>query len=343
MVNRINGKPRVAIVIDKEGWAFDNAAKQIKKYLSRYYEIEIIPMDLFGDNVVKLFILGYEFDLMFIMWRGILSWLYSDYSKNYISQIGFEYDEFIEKYIKEKCILTGIYDHLFINSETERTEFVLDNIKDYIVCSEKLRKIYEDYPNKKKPRMIISDGIDLELFKMTNTAKFDNIENRKIRIGWTGNSKFADEQDDDLKGLNKIIKPAINELIDEGYQIELKLADRNIKKIPHNKMPEYYNSLDIYVCASRTEGHPDTVLEAMACGVPVISTDVGIVPELFGDKQKKFIIERSKEDLKNKIIELMNEKNKFIELSIENLNRIKSWSWEKKANLYMKFFEKNIK
>ena len=56
--------------------------------------------------------------------------------------------------------------------------------------------------------------------------------------------------------------------------------------IAHEDMPEYYNGIDIYVCTSRTEGTPNTVLEAMACGVPVISTDVGIVPEVFGEKQK---------------------------------------------------------
>ncbi|WZB73295.1 glycosyltransferase family 4 protein [Achromobacter xylosoxidans] len=44
-------------------------------------------------------------------------------------------------------------------------------------------------------------------------------------------------------------------------------------------MPAYYNSLDLYVCPSAIEGTPNPVLEAMACGVPVISTDVGIVPK----------------------------------------------------------------
>lgn len=145
-----------------------------------------------------------------------------------------------------------------------------------------------------------------------------------------------------MKGLNKIIKPAIEELKEEGYNIELDIADRNIKMIPHDEMPNYYNEIDIYICASRTEGHPDPVLEAMACGVPVIATDVGIVPEVFGEEQKKFIIKRTKENLKEKMIELLTNKEKLKILSDENLKQIQSWSWEQQSKLYKQFFAKNM-
>ncbi len=188
--------------------------------------------------------------------------------------------------------------------------------------------------------MVISDGVDLDLFKMDNLDKFKEIkDNDTIRIGWTGNSKFTDEDGDDLKGLNKIINPAIKELKEEGYKIELVVADRNIKFIPHNEMPKYYNNIDIYICASRTEGTPNTILEAMACGIPIISTDVGIVPEVFGEKQKEFIIERTKEELKKKIINLVSNKQKFKMLSDENLKQIQKWDWKNQGQKYKEFFK----
>ncbi len=330
-------RPKIAIIIDKEGWALDNASKEIKRYLSEFYDIDIIPNDIFGDNAIKLFLYIKDYDLIFFMWRGIISWLYSDFSKDYIDKLGLEYNEFLQKYVKEKKILTGVYDHLFLDSEQERTDFVLKNVKSYLVCSQKLKKIYDNF--EKKPSNVISDGVDLELFKMTNINKYKAEDNRTIIIGWCGNSKFVDDKDDDLKGLNRIIKPAIEELKNEGYNVELEVADRNINFIPHNQMREYYNRIDIYVCASRTEGHPAPVLEAMACGVPVISTDVGIVPEVFGKKQKEFIIERSKDDLKNKIINILKNKKVLKELSEENLQQIQKWSWQNKAELYRKFFE----
>ena len=83
----INNKPKIAIIIDKEGWALDNSAKEIKNHLKDYYDIDIIPNDIFDGNVIKLFIYIKDYDLVYFMWRGIISWLYSDYSKNYINRI----------------------------------------------------------------------------------------------------------------------------------------------------------------------------------------------------------------------------------------------------------------
>lgn len=337
----ISTKPKIAIIIDKEGWAYDNIAKQIKKYLSDIYEIEIIPMEIFGDNVVKLILFGTDYDLMLFLWRGIISWLDSDFARYYIDRLGMEYDEFMDKYVKQKNIVTGVYDHLFIESETERTEFILNNVKNYFVSSGKLKNIYDQFD--KKPSLEISDGVDLELFKMKNLNRYKKIsENNSIRIGWTGNSKFSDENDDDLKGVNKVIRPAIEELKQEGYNIELKIVDRNVKQIPHDQMPDYYNDIDIYVCASRTEGTPNPILEAMACGVPVISTDVGIVLEVIGERQKEFIIDRNKESLKEKIKEMINNKGILEKLSDENLKQIKQWSWKNKVELFKKFIEDNL-
>ena len=163
------------------------------------------------------------------------------------------------------------------------------------------------------------------MFSMKDTDKY-NKPSEKLIIGWCGNSKFTDETDDDLKGLRKIIIPAVEELKNEKYNVELNIADRNIKMIQHKDMPEYYNSIDVYVCASRTEGHPDTVIEAMACGVPVISTDVGIINELFKEKQKQLVIERDKESLKEKIKLLIENRKMLSEISKENVEAVKDWT-----------------
>ena len=56
--------------------------------------------------------------------------------------------------------------------------------------------------------------------------------------------------------------------------MEKYFADRQIRMIPHDKMAEYYSKIDLYICTSKIEGTPNPVLESMACGVPIISTDV---------------------------------------------------------------------
>nr|CAD5958945.1 hypothetical protein NO713_03069 [Planktothrix pseudagardhii] len=50
--------------------------------------------------------------------------------------------------------------------------------------------------------------------------------------------------------------------------------------VPREDVPKYYHQLDLYLITSRIEGGPLTLLEAGACGIPVISTPVGIAPEL---------------------------------------------------------------
>jgi glycosyltransferase involved in cell wall biosynthesis len=75
----------------------------------------------------------------------------------------------------------------------------------------------------------------------------------------------------------------------------------------------------------------------MACGVPFISTNVGIVPDAAGKLQREYILEeRSVRSLKAKLIQLMSQQNAFLELSSENLIQIKDWDW----NIRAKEFEK---
>lgn len=340
-------KKKIAIVYDVDGWAFSNIAKQIKDNLSEYFEIDIFPVSVFDDNIIRLVLLAPGYDLVHCLWRGLLSCLEYEFARGYIQNMGMGFDEFINKYYSSTNITTSVYDHKFLDEESfETTKSFAKYAKNYTVSSTILEDIYNKLDIDKKPMMVISDGVDLEKFKPNNLERFeiDNISERKIKIGWVGNSEFTDSLgDSDLKGVRKIIKPAIEELIAEGYPIEMKFADRKEKYTPHEEMPNYYNSIDVYVCASKNEGTPNPVLESMASGVPIISTNVGIVRDALGEKQKKYILkERTKENLKSALIELLNDKEQFKELSNENIKQIQNWSWKKKCEQFKEFFEKNL-
>ena len=55
------------------------------------------------------------------------------------------------------------------------------------------------------------------------------------------------------------------------------------------KLPEIYSNLDIVALTSNNEGTPVSLIEAMACSVPVIATDVGGVQDLLGDSQSEVV------------------------------------------------------
>ncbi len=333
-------KPKLALVVDAYDWCFYNISNQIKNHLSYKYDIEIIVMDNVNNIYLLLFYLK-NFDLVHFFWRGHLHWIEKIDNKVFQDIYGVSYDYFFENIIKKINITTSVYDHLFLDDDLDQTKKILSFTDRYTVSSNILLNIYMKIKDIPKPTCVITDGVDLANFYSTNN-KYNDISNRNIVFGWVGNSAW-NEKAEDFKGFSTIIKPALEELKSDGYPIDWDFADKQIKQIPFDKMNDYYNSIDVLICASKAEGTPNPVLEAMATGTIVISTNVGIVPDALGNKQKEYILEeRTKECLKEKIIKLLNNKNDISKLSKENLKRIKEWSWEKKTEEFDKFFQKSI-
>jgi len=67
---------------------------------------------------------------------------------------------------------------------------------------------------------------------------------------------------------------------------ELSFADW----IPHDELPQHLNRLKLLVLPSFTEGLPNIMLEAIACGTPVLATPVGAVPDVIKDGETGFIM-----------------------------------------------------
>lgn len=75
----------------------------------------------------------------------------------------------------------------------------------------------------------------------------------------------------------------------------------------HDSLPEILNELKFLIIPSYTEGLPNAVLEAMSCGVVVISTPVGALPDVICDGQNGFLIkDNSPNAISEKIIQVIN-------------------------------------
>lgn len=338
-------KKKIALFIDRPGWALDNIASQVIKNLSNEFDFVKIYQDAI-DCLAAVFLIADGCDMIHFFWRPLVTAMDDDYTKKFIANLRMSEEGFRKKYIQNKVISVGVYDHFFLDGNDKNFTYKLFSCEKslvdcYTVSSEKLNEIYcGDATIIKKPSKIIQDGVDCTLFHPMNLDRFENICNRTMKVGWVGNSKW---QIYDLKGINTIIKPVILELREEGYSIELLTSDRNDSMIPHKEMPVFYSTIDVYICASSCEGTPNPVLESMACGVPVISTDVGIVTEVFGPLQKKYILkQRSKECLKGILKELLNNPRKLNELSEENMKYIKKWDWVVMTEKFRDYFREEL-
>lgn len=116
----------------------------------------------------------------------------------------------------------------------------------------------------------VPNGVDVELFAP-----------RTLRVGWCGNKRH-----DSLvyKGV-ALIREAVDLLAAQwGGVVDVEFVEdpgdcpRTV--LPQSDIAEWYRTLDLYVQASEGEGCSNTVNEALATGLPVVSTDAGIAHEL---------------------------------------------------------------
>jgi glycosyltransferase involved in cell wall biosynthesis len=67
-----------------------------------------------------------------------------------------------------------------------------------------------------------------------------------------------------------------------------------IRFIPYQRDPrvvaQYYQAADVYIHAARADNLPLVVMEALACGTPVVATDVGGIPEMIRDGETGFLV-----------------------------------------------------
>lgn len=65
-----------------------------------------------------------------------------------------------------------------------------------------------------------------------------------------------------------------------------------VGEIPQNEIPYWLSASDIFVFPTYNEGLPNALMEAMACGLPVVATKVGGIPEVVRDGQNGILIDK---------------------------------------------------
>ena len=106
-------------------------------------------------------------------------------------------------------------------------------------------------------------------------------------------------------------------------------------KLSHQQVAEYMASSDGFCLASRREGLPNVILEAMAAGLPVVASRVGGVPELIDEKSGIMVSPEDPQALAKGIDELLN--SSWDEKCIAD--NVRQRSWQSVAQQYYDCFK----
>jgi len=233
----------------------------------------------------------------------------------------------VTKLFRKKVILvfagSSIQSLKFSNDNLFKLLKILSNVnctfsKKIIVYSENLIKDMglEKYGD----RISIAPKHFLDFEKLKAKIKFDKRTNLVGYIGRLSKEKgslnfveaipkIAREKNmvKFLIGGDGSLKEKIEVYLEENY---LKDKVRLVGWIPHDGISEYLNKLRLIVLPSYTEGLPNIMLEAMACGTPVLATSVGSIPDVITDGETGFIMgDNSPECIAENVVRALNHPN----------------------------------
>jgi glycosyltransferase involved in cell wall biosynthesis len=107
--------------------------------------------------------------------------------------------------------------------------------------------------------------------------------------------------------------------------------------VPNRDIPALYSVADMFVHPTYTEGFPRVLIEAMAAGLPIVTTDAGGTGQLLGPKQMEFVVNKNAPDeFALKTIDLIARSELWQSLALENKSLVQRFSTPAVAQMYMK-------
>ena len=98
-------------------------------------------------------------------------------------------------------------------------------------------------------------------------------------------------------------------------------------KIFHDKLPKYYHVADIFVLPSLYESFGIVFLEAMASGLPIISTNVAAIPEVVNKKVGILVRPKNVEELTEAILTLIKNEKRRRRMAKEGMKLARKFDW----------------
>jgi len=231
-------------------------------------------------------------------------------------------------------------DNLYMNLFTNQTLKMADKV----ICvsnftKESIKNLFEVEDRKMK---VVHESVDKDLFKRLARKEVLNLTKRfdlnKPFLFYCGSLSKRKNFKRILEAFKSISKDYNHDLVISSWLVNNREL-KNIKGYPElrdrikflgfvneKELVALYNQCSIYLYPSLYEGFGLPVLEAQACGCPVITSDVSSMPEIAG-KGALLVDPYKSEDISEAIKEVLDEKELRIQLIKKGRANLKRFSW----------------
>jgi glycosyltransferase involved in cell wall biosynthesis len=119
-------------------------------------------------------------------------------------------------------------------------------------------------------------------------------------------------------------RPALEKLAQE-----LQLRNTTfVGRVPHSKVPELYDSADIYLTSPNIDCMPGSLLECLASGLPIVATKAGGIPYIVKDRETALLVNlNDHEALAARSLELLEDEKLVEQITDRGLEEVKRYHW----------------
>jgi len=276
---------RVLLVCDYADWILGTIAARLKSLLSNHMHVTVLVAN--SERFPALF-----------------AWLQPAHDVVHLLSLPLLYK--LHRALHRPCVVTLWH---VDDWEWPRLKASIDRCDALFVGSQQWHDWIEGYVPDALPMQRMGYGLDVETFRYVAGARDAFLQQHGLPaetlvFGFAGNVQGPHKSR--RKGLDHFWEcllrwqrttqmPFVVSVIGKGWDSdavppELRPLIYHGAFIDQEDLPSFYSSLDYYICTSRMEGVPYPVLEAMSCERVVLSTEVGIVPELVADGVNGFLL-----------------------------------------------------
>ena len=178
-------------------------------------------------------------------------------------------------------------------------EYFLRNVDAIVVLSNSLEKEIAALSSMRVPIYVVGNPIDVRKYKPVHRSNGQCGTHRLLFLGSITKAKGVYDIMESVQhlvaqGLKVHVTLAGDREIEQAKQRAKEISAQDIIELPgwvsESRKLEFLSNADLLLLPSYTEGMPLCVLEAMACGLPIVCTDVGGLADLVAHGENGFVV-----------------------------------------------------